>query len=396
MQLVVVDPVEVCDLVNEGDVYFVAQFVEALAHGQQGLAVEDNAVGHLAEAVLVPFGEGDAVVESERVECAVFGAILNNKNDVVEPVDHVVGQAIEFIDDETLEFGVIKLQHSLSMPRASGSQSYSARTMAPHRKIVAPHRTKSCQDTGVQQRDCRCARFILLPCERERQRHMPRRCTPVARTAAASVLFLSLGLGLTGCAGLSSVIGIDPVTETTAPDANALVLDSEFTDMGSVHPKIMLADQLELELDMWTEQKTREWSTDSDKLFSFVISVYDRAVSADASFDSKRHVYMSNIAVTSTTQSVTGSSSSAFSLNADPVMLTLDPEALASEDGLLITSPKGGFQLESNRIGALPSDTTGITLDFAMTIASESEAGSGSYGTETVHQLIPVGIFPPV
>lgn len=223
---------------------------------------------------------------------------------------------------------------------------------------------------------------------------MTRRFARASRTSAVSVLTLSLALSLTGCAGLSSVIGIDPVTATTAPDDGTLVFNSEFTDMGSIHPKIVLADQLELELDMWTEQKTREWYPDSDKRFSFVISVYDRSVSPDASFESKRHVYMSNIAVTSTVESATGGTSSAYSLNADPVMLTLDPEALQSDQGLLITSPKGGFQLESERIGSVPADTTGITLDFAMTISSESVAGSGSYSSETVHQLIPVAIFP--
>ncbi|MFC5928488.1 hypothetical protein D6T64_20955 [Cryobacterium melibiosiphilum] len=226
---------------------------------------------------------------------------------------------------------------------------------------------------------------------------MPQRVARASRTSNAAVLVLGLGLlglALTGCAGLSSVIGIDPVTSTTVPDDGALAFNSEFTDMGSVHPTIVLADQLELELDMWTEQKTRDWSPDSEKLFSFVISVYDRSVSADASFESKRHVYMSNIAVTSTIESATAASSSAYDLNADPVMLTLDPEALQSDQGLLITSPKGGFQLESERIGSLPADATGITLDFAMTIATESVAGSAAYSSETVHQLIPVAIFP--
>ena len=59
MQLLVVDAVEVGDLVHEGYVNLVFELVEGLADCQEGLAVEDDAVGQLAEAVLAALGEGD-------------------------------------------------------------------------------------------------------------------------------------------------------------------------------------------------------------------------------------------------------------------------------------------------------------------------------------------------
>ena len=105
---------------------------------------------------------------------------------------------------------------------------------------------------------------------------------------------------------------------------------------------------------------------------------------------------MSNIAVTATTSTTSGASVSPFVLDTDPLLVTLDPEALRSDKGLLITSPKGGFQLESNSIGALSPDTYGVLLDFAMTVSVEGAAGGGQYTTQVVHVPVPVAIFPRV
>jgi hypothetical protein len=219
-----------------------------------------------------------------------------------------------------------------------------------------------------------------------------------ARLGLSGVVPL-LVLGLSGCA-TGSMFGSSPIdaaavstSSTPTPSASPLEFNSVFTDMGSVHPTQLIADRLQLELDMWTEQKTHEWYYDSDKKFSFVIDVTDQSQTEDAPFATKRLVYMSNLTVTATTTTTSGTIETPLVLSVDPIAATLDPEALSSSYGLLITSPKGGFQLESQTIGTLAPDTIGLNLDFAMTLTSESSAASGAFVTQTIHQTVPVAIF---
>jgi hypothetical protein len=206
-------------------------------------------------------------------------------------------------------------------------------------------------------------------------------------------------LGLTGCS-TGSMFGTSPMDAVSAtgstsptPSAAPLEFNSVFTDMGSVHPTQLIGDRLQLELDMWTEQKTHEWYADSEKLFSFVIDVTDLAQPEDAPFATKRLVYMSNLTVTATTTTTSGVVETPLVLSVNPIAATLDPEALSSVHGLLITSPKGGFQLESKSIGVLAPDTIGLNLDYSMVLTSETAAGSGAYVTQTIHQSVPVAIF---
>jgi hypothetical protein len=207
-----------------------------------------------------------------------------------------------------------------------------------------------------------------------------------------------LGVALTGCSGLP-FIGASPLdasanSATAGATAAPLAFNSVFSDMGSVHEKLTVANELTLDLDMWTEQKTRDWTADSQKQFSFVVTVVDGAVPVDALFATKRLAYLSNLTVTVTTTTTSGAIQTPLVLTIDPITATLDPEALKSSYGLLITSPKGGFQLDSNTVGQVASDTTGITLDFALTVSSESAPVSGSYATQVIHELVPVAIYP--
>ena len=75
------------------------------------LAVDDDAVGQLARAVAIALGEGEAVVEPEQIEAAVLRAVLDDEDDVVESVDHVVGEQIELVDHESLESRGIHVDH---------------------------------------------------------------------------------------------------------------------------------------------------------------------------------------------------------------------------------------------------------------------------------------------
>ena len=227
----------------------------------------------------------------------------------------------------------------------------------------------------------------------------------VLRTLGVGVA-LATTVALSGCSTIMPLFGIQPTpgaassststdTSATTADTAGLQFASVFTDMGSVHPTLDLANQLQLKLDVWTEQKTHDWTPLADKRFSFVIGVYDNSVSADTTFDKKRRVYMSNISVTAKTTTASGAVETPYTLNTDPIAVTLDPEALRSDQGLglLITSPKGGFQLESQQIGVLANDTQGLMLDFAMQVSFESAPLSNLYQTQVVHQYVPVAIF---
>jgi uncharacterized protein YceK len=240
---------------------------------------------------------------------------------------------------------------------------------------------------------------------------MPRKRLVLRLVSAGAAL--ATVVALSGCSTIMPLFGIQPTpgaagaangsdsADSTTADLGANTQDaslqfaSVFTDMGSIHPTTDIADQLQLKLDVWTEQKTHDWTPMADKRFSFVIGVYDNKVPAEASFDKKRRVYMSNITVTAKTTTASGTVETPYALNTDPLKVTLDPEALRSEQGLglLITSPKGGFQLESQQIGVVADDTLGMMLDFAFQVSYETAPLANTYMTQVVHQYVPVAIF---
>jgi hypothetical protein len=79
MQLVIVDPEVVRDLVHESHVDLVLQILEHLLRQRVALAVENDA-RKLSEPVVAAAGEVDAVVETEEVERAVLWAIPSVTN----------------------------------------------------------------------------------------------------------------------------------------------------------------------------------------------------------------------------------------------------------------------------------------------------------------------------
>ena len=47
---------------------------------------------------------------------------------------------------------------------------------------------------------------------------------------------------------------------------------------------------------------------------------------------------------------------------------TFDPEPVSTKYGMLITSPKGAFELRNQEIGEMADDTVGLVLTFAATV----------------------------
>src|SRR6478735_264248 len=68
MEAIIIDPVEVGDLVDEGRVDLVAQLVLRVALGKVRFPEDDDAIGELADAVALPLGERPAVIQPEEVE----------------------------------------------------------------------------------------------------------------------------------------------------------------------------------------------------------------------------------------------------------------------------------------------------------------------------------------
>lgn len=231
---------------------------------------------------------------------------------------------------------------------------------------------------------------------------MPRRTTArIVLAAAASTLALA---SLTACSGFNPPGWVDtnaptPSASGSSSPAPTATCDnfgftSVFSAFGTVNYTLILAPGLTLTLNMYTEQKTHEWYFDTDKQLSYSINVVDSHAAERDPFVDKRRVYMSRIVVNADTVEKDGQTTAAYTLDADPRTITLDPEALQSKKyGLLITSPKGGLLYEHTKIGVLPDDTYGLNLDFELTISSESTKGSNRYHTETYPITLPIAIF---
>src|SRR5690606_4684675 len=71
------------------------------------LSIDHDAVGELTHAVLRALSQRETVIQAQEVETAVFGAVLDHEHDVVESVDHVIGQTIELVDHQRFEVSSI-------------------------------------------------------------------------------------------------------------------------------------------------------------------------------------------------------------------------------------------------------------------------------------------------
>lgn len=103
MQLIVVDAEVVRDLMHERRVDLVAQLLFRRTLGKVWLSVQHDAIREFPHAIAAAFGEGETVVETEKVEGAVFGAVLHDEDDILQVRDHLVGEPIQFVDDHCLE-----------------------------------------------------------------------------------------------------------------------------------------------------------------------------------------------------------------------------------------------------------------------------------------------------
>lgn len=194
-----------------------------------------------------------------------------------------------------------------------------------------------------------------------------------------------------------------PQTNSATPGASATPtatcnnygFESVFSAYGTVHYTRELADNLTLDFDMFTEQNTHDWTPElPNKNINFVINVVDSNASVDDPFTDKRKVYLKELELTADTVTATGEGTQALDLNLDPRETTLDPEALHKGSGLLITSPKGGYQRqELTVLPAISADSLGMNLTFRLKLQAQESKGSKTYSTNTYSIKLPVAVF---
>jgi hypothetical protein len=227
-----------------------------------------------------------------------------------------------------------------------------------------------------------------------------RRLRRIAVVAAAGALVV----GLSGCTQVADAFnqfqqsaGAPAAAATPTPLASPVMdFDSQFTYDGSVSLSTEVADQLEVRLDVWASdpKRTQEWSPTRMKTLGFAVNVHDHRVDEKAVLTEKRRVYLSSVTVTSQTAQLNGQVQSPFQFSADPRTL-VPSDTLRSDRGLLLNSYQGGLLVPETTISQLPSDTYGITLEFALTVFVEGTANDeNSFQQQTVYQYLPIAIYP--
>lgn len=220
-----------------------------------------------------------------------------------------------------------------------------------------------------------------------------------ARRLAASAVATALVLAGGGCGLLDDGKGGDPAPAPSAATSAAPAFDSQFTRDGTFQSHVQLASAPGVDF-VYTlyptksTPRTNEWYPRGGKYFSFTLQAYDLDRELRDPFATKRKVYLSRIGVRSaTTTSDGGATQSPYALNAKAPKITFDPQPVTTRNGMLITSPKGAFELRNQEIGDVSDDTVGLTLTFTAVVAVETAAGSGQYVTGKVVQDVPIAIF---
>jgi hypothetical protein len=218
----------------------------------------------------------------------------------------------------------------------------------------------------------------------------------LAIAALAAVTTLSL----TGCDVLLGQvpIGANSTTPSAALTPTATCnngpYESIFSAYGAIHYSRIMADNLTLYLDMYTDEKTHDWFAETPKELSFTVNIVDTDAAEKDPFKLKRKTYMSEIIIQANSVTTDGQTEKLYDQDLDPIEATLDPEALKSKYGLLITSPKGGFLYQHNIIApSTLANTIGFNMDFDMTISIQEELGDKKYKTRDYTVSLPVTVF---
>ena len=203
---------------------------------------------------------------------------------------------------------------------------------------------------------------------------------------------------LTGCSVIDGITGNDDpdATPSASSSASEAAFESEFTRDGTFQSHIDV-DGVDFVYTLYPTKstpRTNEWFPKGDKFFTFTFQAYDLDREIRDAFKTKRRVYLDRMKVTSETQrSGGGQPEQPYELNVIAKNATFDPEPVSTKYGMLVTSPKGAFELRNQKIGPMADDTVGLVLTFSATVWIERRAGSNTFDKEQVKQKVPIAIF---
>jgi hypothetical protein len=225
------------------------------------------------------------------------------------------------------------------------------------------------------------------------------RTRPYARGLVGALAAVAAMAAFSGCSVVDGLTGNDDPAETpsASPSASATPYESEFTRDGTFQSHIEI-DGMDYVYTLYPTKatpRTNEWYPKGKKYFTFTFQAYDLDRDIRDPFSTKRKVYLDRIKVTSSVKTSQGTNDEhPYELNAIAKEVTFDPEPLSTKRGMLITSPKGAFELRNQTIKPTAPDTIGIDLTFTATVYVERRAGSGTFDRKTIKQRVPIAIFP--
>jgi len=217
--------------------------------------------------------------------------------------------------------------------------------------------------------------------------------------AACSALVL---LGTSGCSSMDGLFGDDEPTPSAPASADPVETDlvnSQFTRDGTFQSHISTkgAKGMDFVYTLYPTKatpRTNEWFPKGKKYFSFTFQAYDLDREIRDPFKTKRLTYLESMEVTSRTITVDGGpTQSPYELDVRAAKATFDPEPLTTKYGMLITSPKGAFEIRNQEIGPMSADTRGLELTFRAIVNVEKRPGSGIFVKRAIEQVVPIAIF---
>jgi uncharacterized lipoprotein NlpE involved in copper resistance len=217
------------------------------------------------------------------------------------------------------------------------------------------------------------------------------------RIATLGIAALAALLALSGCSNVRDVAGGAPAAATTpTPTAKATpAFDSQFTRDGTFQSHLDI-DGIDFVYTLYPTKstpRTNLWFPKGKKYFSVTFQAYDLDQGIRDSFTTKRKVWLDEIVITTSSVTTSGNSEEPYDLDDTASHITFDPQPTKGKYGMLITSPKGAFELRNQEIGELAADTRGVDLLLRATVHIQRSPGSKSYTQEVIRQKVPIAIF---